>query len=289
MVRSVWDRPAGVELRDQFRAESRALEALFEARRPGGKHNHEKGMRREEVLLEFLRRHLPPRYGLARGEIMDSEGGLSRQCDVVVYDALHSPMVQRSEASRLFPAECVYAVIEVKPALYRGDLSRGAENIRAAKALDRSAIVAHHGGHRLCHGPRANPPIFGAIFSLKSGPAKELIVPTLDKLHATLPRAQWVDCVCVAGDTLVYHFDIEPGGRWPLDWAPAVLSEDSCIGYYQSGADTLLLFTLFLLWQLNARELFPPDLLRYVSGLEMCGPTVRVPGMLPLAAGGQAR
>ena len=285
----VWNDPVRIELQGQFRGESRALAARIEGRCKGGKHTYEKGMRREQVVIDFLRDLLPPRFGVARGEIIDSKGGVSRQCDMVVYDALHSPMFQRAEASRLFPSECVYAVIELKPRLDKKTLALAVENIRSAKALDRSAIVARHGGHRLYHGPKANPPLFGAVFSAKAGRMGETIVPALIDHHRRLPWQQWLDCVCVLDDTLVYHFRMDPHGRGLPDWLPAPVSRHASIGYYESGEDTLLVFCLFLLWQLSAMELFPPDLLRYAAGLRLRGPRVFCRGGVRRALGRMGR
>jgi hypothetical protein len=268
--------PAGAVLREKFRAESAAMKARIEASLTGGKHSIERGMRREQVVVDFLRGWLPPRYGVARGEITDSTGQASRQCDVVVYDALHAPLFQRSEASYLFPAECVYAVIEVKPHLTTFELEQGLRNIGAAKALDRSAIVAHHHGHRIHHGPAVNPPLFGAVVAATGARFRKTLAPALARLHRQRPVSQWLDCVCVLDDALFYHFEMDPHGEELHDWVPAMLSADSFQGYYESGADTLLLFSLFLLWQLNARELFPPDLLRYADGLGTPGLSVLV-------------
>ena len=277
MERSVWDGPAGKEMRTRFRAESEALRARIEAARPGGRHAHEKGMRVEEEVIRFLQDVLPPRFGVARGEIMDSRGHVSRQCDVVIYDALHTPRLQRATCTLLVPAESVYAVIEMKPKLSGRALPQAVEIVRSAKALDRSAIVTHHQGHeRVFAGPAANPPIFGAVLSTHMHRAGERLAPQLIRLHRKIPREQWVDCVCVLGDTLVYHFQLDPKGRGIVDWVPSVLCEDSRLGYYESGEDTLLLFVLFLLWQLNAKSLWPPDLIQYASGLKFRGPRIHL-------------
>lgn len=113
------EQTAGEALRRKFRAEQRALRAKFDARLAGGKHTYEKGMRVEQVLIGFLREHLPPRYGVARAEIVDSKGHIARQADVVVYDGHHAPLLQGSGGAKVFAAESVHAVIQVKPELCR--------------------------------------------------------------------------------------------------------------------------------------------------------------------------
>jgi len=251
-------------LRAKFRAVSRALRASYDAEGVGGGHGAEKGLRRDSVLGQFLARYLPPAYGVSRGEVVDAGGAISKQVDVVVYDAFHSPVLQDSEVSRIFPAECVYAAIEVKPRLNAGSLTEAVLNIASVKTLYRSAIVEQHHGHRIYDGPKENPPIFGAIFALEASDVAGHIVPALAQLHREMPPETWVDCVCVLDQALIYHFCYlvnEAGGSL---WEPAVLDEDTRLGRYDSGEDTLFLFYLFLLYQLNAKDLFPPDLMRYV-------------------------
>lgn len=259
------ERTAGEALRDKFRAEQRALRAKFDACLAGGKHTYEKGMRVEQVLIDFLREHLPPRYGVARGEVVDSQGGIARQADVVVYDAHHSPLLQRSEGSKLFAAESVFAVIQVKPTLVRPMLADAVAAVATAKALDRSATVATHHGHTLLGGPTSNPPMFGAVFALK-GPDPETTVRALADLHGPMRWQHWTDAVCVLDTALIYHFAKQKLQDGKETWAATVLTSDSRLGYFKSGQDTLLFFYLFLLYQLSAKDLFPPDFVKYIEG-----------------------
>ena len=211
---------------------------------------------------------------MSRGEVADSKGHIARQADVVIYDAQHSPLLQRSEGSQLFASESVYAVIEMKPILNAQSLPEAVEAVRSAKALDRSAVVGAHEGHRLLHGPAGNPPMFGAIFSLKAPNVEKCVVPALGGLHERLPWEQRVDAICVLGEALVYHFQPAPQADGELGWSAAVAGEGTTLGYYAAGEDTLLYFYLFLLYQLGMRELFPPDFLRYMSGVP--GPPLHI-------------
>lgn len=256
---------AGPVLQGKFRAAAAVLRARFEAMKQGGKHAGERGLRIEQVLIEFLREHLPPRYGVARGEVVDSRGRVSRQCDVVVYDALHAPMLLSNEISRVFPAECVFAVIEVKSNLARDALAKAVEVVVGVKELDRSAVVAQHGGHRMLHGIVANPVPFGAVFALSGMDMQRTLVPALDEFQGHVRPVLRVDCVCVLDAALAYYFAPPAEGR---SWVPSVATEKTRLGYYASGEDTLLMFYLFLMHQLAMRELFPPDLLRYAAGFQ---------------------
>ena len=266
------DKP--IDLTAKFRALSRSLRASYEAASIGGRHGTDKGLRHEAALADFLRQHLPPKYGVSRGEIVDSRGGLSRQIDLVLYDALHSPLLQDAESSRLFPAECVYATIELKTKLDRNGIFEGVRNVASAKRLDRSAIVEQHGGHRLYGADRRNPPLFGAIFALDSTEPPGIIAKEVLSHHTSLPPEQWTDCVCVLDRALLYQFVRVPDAAGVEQWMPSVMSDKSRLGYFLSGEHTLFLFYLFLLYQLNSRDLFPPELMRYAVYPDIPAPIV---------------
>jgi len=262
----------GKAVRKKFQGAGRVLRAQFDAARAVGRHSVEKGIRTEQVMIDFLRAHLPSKYGVARGEIVDSNGMTARQCDVVIYDAPHAPLLHLSDSSTVFPAESVYAVIEMKTALSRTTLEQSVEVVRSVKALSRSATMFHHDGHRKYHGSAENPPIFGAVFAFGAGAAQDWLAPEMYKLDDGMPRHTRTDAVCVLDTQLVYHFApvVTPEGK--DEWWPCSGGDSKHVGVYRSGEDTLLMFYLLLLHELNARALFPPDLLQYIDAADLPTP-----------------
>lgn len=85
-------------------------------------HPEEKGSERESGLKSFLQTYLPERYGISNGEIVDTSNHASRQCDLIIYDRLNCPLLLAGKEYRIFPAEPVYAVVEVKSVLTAGEL-----------------------------------------------------------------------------------------------------------------------------------------------------------------------
>ena len=262
----------------KFQAMSRALRASFDAHAVGGYHSYEKGLRSENVLCDFLAGYLPPRYGVSRGEVVAATGQRSRQIDLVIYDALHAPLLQDTETSRIFFAESVYAAIELKPRLSRSTLAEAVRTIASVKALYRGATLEAHGGHRTRGGPQPNPPIFGAIFALKASSVPDRIVPDLADHHRKLVHERWIDCICVLDQALVYHFARQPAPPGMEDWTPTFLSKGAKLGYYPTKEDTLFVFCLFLLHQLTSKVLAPPDVLRYARGMLLSDPRIYNPG-----------
>jgi hypothetical protein len=79
------------------------------------RHRGESGRQREHGLNRLLRDTLPEAYGIAAGEIIPFKGDASSpQCDAIIYDRLHTPILGRSDALQQIPLEGVYSVIETK-------------------------------------------------------------------------------------------------------------------------------------------------------------------------------
>jgi len=264
----------GEALREKLRIVSRQLRANVESARVLGSHRGEKGMRTELVLIEFLREMLPGRYGVARGEVVDSTGQVARQCDVVIYDALYSPLLLQSDTSSIFPAESVYAVIEVKPVLTRENLRKAVRALHSVKRLDRSATMLDSEGHHNYGGPLAGPPIFAAIFAMPQKRVKEWLTPTLHEMNSELPDRERVDCICMLDGQLVTHFAPVVDGKGEYSWWLSPSGGSARLGEYVAKEDTLLMFYMLLLHELNSRALFPPDLLQYLNHADLPGPRI---------------
>jgi hypothetical protein len=102
-------------------------------------HPGELGAGREEVLRQFLRKYLPRRFGVSTGFVFDSIGNVSRQIDVIIYDALLTPRFEAVGGKEFYPCESVVCVGEVKSVLTSNkDVINALENLRSVKVLDRS-------------------------------------------------------------------------------------------------------------------------------------------------------
>ena len=78
-------------------------------------HPGSKGDSLENVWIEWLRKYLPSRYCVDKAIVIDSNGDLSHQIDLVIYDQQYTPFVFSQNGIIYIPAEGVYAVFEVKP------------------------------------------------------------------------------------------------------------------------------------------------------------------------------
>ena len=81
------------------------------------KHNPTTGALAEAVLREFLQEHLPGTVSVEQGFIITPEGGLSRQCDILIYDSHRYAPFYRAGDVVVVPVESVIALIEVKSSI----------------------------------------------------------------------------------------------------------------------------------------------------------------------------
>lgn len=83
------------------------------------RHNPTTGALAEAVLRQFLKDHLPEAVSVEQGFIIDSAGGLSKQCDILIYDSHRYAPFYRVGGVVVVPAEAVIAIIEVKTSINR--------------------------------------------------------------------------------------------------------------------------------------------------------------------------
>ncbi len=97
-------------------------------------HSGDKGENREEILREFLEKHLPERYGVTKGEIITKSGDVSHSADIIIYDKVDCPILYAGKTT-IVPIEGVYGIIEVKSRLPKAELADCASKIAAFKNL----------------------------------------------------------------------------------------------------------------------------------------------------------
>jgi hypothetical protein len=125
------------EVAEQMRSDvDRARKALS--------HSGLKGAAFEETFRRFLREYLPQSLDISTGQIVDSQGGFSRQLDVIISDTVKTPILFRSEDLRVIPVECVYTVIEVKAFLDKEELKKVFVNMESVRALQKRAYNAEN-------------------------------------------------------------------------------------------------------------------------------------------------
>jgi len=114
-------------------------------------HSGSKGDALENVWIEWLRKYLPNRYCVDKAFVIDNEGYLSQQLDLVIYDQQYTPFVLSQNGISYIPAEGVYAVFEVKPDLngnVDGDnfFEYAGKKIESVRQLKRTSVKIINAG-----------------------------------------------------------------------------------------------------------------------------------------------
>jgi hypothetical protein len=129
-------------------------------------HSGLKGNQAERLVKAFLKAHLPKRYDVGSGFILDHFDNVSKQTDVIIYDAFNCPVYRASDDAAIFPSDNVAVVIEVKSRLDKEQLTSSFENILATKQLSK----------RVAEGPSfITSQTLGCLFAFESS-------ITLDKI-----------------------------------------------------------------------------------------------------------
>lgn len=177
-------------------------------------HPGELGTGREEVIRDFLRRHLPRRFGVSTGFVFDVYGHISKQVDVVIFDNLRSPVFEAVGGKQFFPCESVVCAAEVKSVLTsKRDIHKAFENIRSVKELDRSANgenFSRDNGEPI--DPRTNhlDQIFTFLFVIDKCASEEVMRMTLFEYLCKYERHLWPN-LCFYYDHYLLTYCCEHG------------------------------------------------------------------------------
>lgn len=113
------------------RIEETILLSRLEAIRSLISHSGEKGRSLEEEVRRLLRDVLPEAYGIGTGFIAyskDDSVNISKQLDIIIYDALRGGPIAKLLTADVYPLESVYAYIEVKAVIRSSDASPSPDN-----------------------------------------------------------------------------------------------------------------------------------------------------------------
>ena len=117
-----------ISISDLFSGLQKQMEVQLNTNRKNLLHPGTKGDSLENVWIEWLRKYLPNRYCVDKAIVIDSNGTLSDQIDLVIYDQQYTPFVFTQNGVIYIPAEGVYSIFEVKPDL-NGSCSSDREQI----------------------------------------------------------------------------------------------------------------------------------------------------------------
>lgn len=108
------------------------------------RHPVAKGCESELNWIGLLRDYLPERYTVDSGFVIDSNGRISEQIDLIVYDRNFTPFIFKGRRTIFIPAEGVYAVFEIKSTLTGMNCKYAQKKIESVRNLKRTSVSFSH-------------------------------------------------------------------------------------------------------------------------------------------------
>lgn len=202
--------PKRVDLLGIFLELQKEMIASLSATRQVVQHSGTKGSASELQWQTMLNNYLPERYFVDNAFVLDCEGNLSEQMDIVIYDRQYSPFLFNQNFVKYLPAESVYAVFEVKQELNSAVVKYASEKVSSVRRLRRtSAPIAHAAG---VHEPKKPGQILGGVLALNTTWNPKLGKAFLDNL-AALPEEGQLNIGCAlecGGFEALYRPGSEP-------------------------------------------------------------------------------
>lgn len=189
-------------------------------------HKLSSGQSLEEAVRVFLRKHLHAGLAVTQGQIVDISGNVTKQLDVIVYDAQATPILFTSAEAghQLVPVEGVVGVVEVKSTISASTVPGVIANMQSVKSLEKRAyhrpIVPDPitSTYRLYGQELENFPIIYSLLAFESS-SWENLIPAMLAYNDTLAPARRVDHTClldkgvIANRTPEGQFDAIPNDQ----------------------------------------------------------------------------
>ena len=128
-----------VNIKQIFGGLQQQMDAKLSLNREILTHTTTKGDASELEWIEMLSNFLPKRYEIDKAFVINFEGFVSDQIDLVIYDRHFSPFILHQNGAKFIPAESVYAVIEIKPTLTSANIKYAAEKAKSVRTLERTS------------------------------------------------------------------------------------------------------------------------------------------------------
>lgn len=189
-----------IDLKEMFAGLQTEMNAALNINRFAIHHQGSKGDATEDKWIEFLRTYLPKRYNVDKAMVIDHEGNVSQQIDLVLYDVFYTPFIFNHDGFKYIPAEGVYAVFEVKQDI-KNNIEYAGKKIESVRKLKRTSIPMICTG--CTHPARPLSPIIGGILSSTSSYEQ---TKTIEESLKKLTGMQSLDLCCCADK---YSFYIE--------------------------------------------------------------------------------
>jgi len=167
-------------------------------------HPPTKGEHNERAWINYFRSFLPDKFAIDKGFAFDAKGNVSDQIDVILYDALYTPLIFSTEADdKYITAESIYAVFESKPVINKETIEYANKKAATIVNLIRSSRGMINAGKAVP--PRELTHIIGGILAIDS-------IENETSLREYLTYSPYIDIGCAIKKTSFFAYRSEAGG-----------------------------------------------------------------------------
>jgi hypothetical protein len=205
-----------LDLKSLLIAAGKELRASFDYQKTTSSHAGTQGQAAEDILIDFLNERLPKRFSSSSGFVVDFQGSISKQCDVIIYDALNSPIYKPSSKGLIVLSDNAAGAIEVKSTLDKQELKKAAENIASVKRLKKSPIT--NMDEPVTFSSFVNTKTYGVVFAYDSSTSLEALAHNLKEINKNIPSSEWIDLIVVLDKGVIGYTVQNPFEADKQDW-----------------------------------------------------------------------
>ena len=223
-----------------------------------------KGESRERTVInEYLKKYLPPKYGLTSGLVIDSFGNSSKQQDIIIYDRLNTmPLFSDSmelESQNCVPIENVFAIIEVKSTLNSSTISDAFDKYKSVCDLipipqDLNPVISVKTGF---------PAPAGFCFSFTSDWDIKRIAKEIHDLRIRKDHPKHISAFCVLGKGVVHYGSVS--NILEINVSPISTGSSEVYMEEEQDGDSIVRLTWIINSTLNQIVLGKPNLTNYLE------------------------
>lgn len=159
---------------------------------PGAK-GHVSELKWEDVLSEYL----PERYRVNKAFVVDCDGRISDEIDLVIYDRHYCPFLLHDKGAKYIPAESVYAVFEIKQVISKRTIQYAGNKAGSVRRLKRTSVPIPYAAGK--YPPKRQFRVLAGILTLKSDWSPPLGEP-FESAIRVLEKPEQIDLGCALKD-----------------------------------------------------------------------------------------
>jgi len=185
--------PKTVDLHNLFKGLQSEMFTRMQNARANVEHAPSMGDESEADWVELFQHFLPKRYQADKAFVVDCNGRISEQMDVVIFDRQYSPFLAKLKKAHYIPAESVYAVFEVKQDMTAEHINYAGKKAASVRALHRTTMPIRHAGG--IYKPREQFTVLAGFLCQESGWSPAFGKPFSQAIEA-LGREERLDFGC---------------------------------------------------------------------------------------------